>query len=269
MIPFDEPGAGYKTSAVERNGGWVINGLKHFISNGSRAGLYLIFAQTVKGASLTEGCTCFLVEPGTEGFTFGTVHDKLGERLANNAELVFQDCFVPATNVVGEPHGGYDVQTRFFAASNAYAAATVLGTATGAYERALAWTRQRVQGGKPLIEHDTVGIQLAEMRMLLDVARTYMYHAARAADHRDDGWDPTLSAYPKLFASQVAWQVTTKAMELHGGYGFMKSLGMEKILRDTAAFLHSDGANLTLMLKAANVIRAEVAEHESRPQERS
>jgi alkylation response protein AidB-like acyl-CoA dehydrogenase len=258
-MPFDEPGGGYKTSAVERDGGWVINGMKHFVSNGSRAGLYLLFAQTVKGRSVVDGSTCFLIEDGTDGFTYGTVHDKLGERLANNSELIFQDCFVPAENVIGEPHRGYDVQATFFPSSNAYAAATVLGTATGAYERALAWTQQRVQGGKPLIEHDTVAVTLAEMRMLLDVARTYVHHAAEASDHRDEGWDPMLSAYPKLFTSQIAWQVTTKAMELHGGYGYMKNLGMEKILRDTAAFLHSDGANLTLMLKAANVIRAEVA----------
>jgi alkylation response protein AidB-like acyl-CoA dehydrogenase len=258
IIPFEDPKAGYRTNAVRRGGGWVINGRKHFVSNGNRAGLYLLFAQTAKDTSLTQGSTCFLVEPGAEGFEIGTVHDKMGERLANNAELVFEDCFVPDANVVGEPDRGFEVQSQFFPASNAYAAATVLGTATAAYERALAWTRQRVQGGKPLIEHDTVGAQLAEMRMLLDVARTYTHHAAEAADHRDGGWDPTLAAFPKLFASQVAWTVTTKAMELHGGYGFMRNLGMEKLLRDAAAFLHSDGANLTLLLKAAKAIRAEV-----------
>ncbi len=257
LVPFEDPKAGFRTTAVERDGGWVINGLKHFISNGSRASLYLIFAQTVKGTSLTQGSTIFLVEPGAEGFTFGTVHDKMGERLADNAELVFQDCFVPDENVVGEPGHAFDKLYEFLPASNAYAAATVLGNATAAYERALEWTRQRVQGGKPLIEHDTVGAQLAEMRMLLDVARTYTHHAAWAADHRDGGWDPTLAAFPKLFASEVAWKVTTKAMELHGGYGFMRNLGMEKLLRDSAAFLHSDGANLSLLLKAAKLIRAE------------
>jgi alkylation response protein AidB-like acyl-CoA dehydrogenase len=259
VMPFEASDAGYRTSAVRADGGWVINGLKHFVSNGNRAELYLVFAQTKPGTSLVEGSTCFLVERGTEGFTIGSLHDKMGERLANNAQLVYRDCFVPDANVIGEPDRGYDVQTQFFPASNAYAAASVLGVATAAYERALAWTRQRVQGGKPLIEHDSVGVQLAEMRMLLDVARTYMHHAARAADHRDDGWDPTLAAFPKLFASQTAWKVTTMAMELHGGYGYMKEVGMEKLLRDAAAFLHSDGANLTLLLKAAKVIRAEAA----------
>jgi acyl-CoA dehydrogenase len=256
IIPYEDPKAPYRTTAIRADGGWVINGLKHFISNGNRASLYLLFAQTEKGRSLTEGSTCFLVERDTSGFTIGRVHDKMGERLANNAELVFRDCFVPDESVVGEVGRGFDVQATFFPASNAYAAASVLGVAERAWERALEWTQTRVQGGRPLLEHDTVATELAEMRMLLDVALSYTYHAAWAADHRDNGWNPTLSAYPKIYASRVAWQVVTSALELHGGYGYMRELGLEKLVRDAAAFLHSDGANLTLLLKAARSIRA-------------
>lgn len=257
IIPYEAPDAGYRTVATKVDGGWTINGLKHFVSNGNRASLYLLFAQTERGKSLVEGSTCFLIPRGAEGFTTGKVHDKMGERLANNAELVFRDCFVPDEDVVGEPGKGFEVQSRFFPASNAYAAASVLGVAEAAYERALAWTRQRVQGGKPLIEHDSVGAKLAEMKMLLDATRIYVYQASWAADHRESGWDPTLGAFPKVLASQVAWKVVTQAMELHGGYGFMRDLGFEKLLRDAAAFLHSDGANLTLLLKGAKFIRAE------------
>ncbi|MGI9557086.1 MAG: acyl-CoA dehydrogenase family protein, partial [Solirubrobacterales bacterium] len=260
IIPFDDPGAGYSTTAVKADGGWVVNGFKQFISNGNRASHYLLFAATQAGASVRDGTTCFLVESGTDGFTTGTVHDKFAERLANNAELIFEDCFIPDENVVGEVHGGFDVQARFFPASNTYAAATVLGAAADAYERALSWTRHRVQGGKPLIEHDSVAAQLAEMRMHVDATRAYVRHAAWAADHRDEGaWDPTLGAFPKVLASQMAWKVTTMAMELHGAYGFMKDKGtqMDKQLRDSVTFLHSDGANLSLLLKAAKAIRAE------------
>ncbi len=259
IIPFDDPAAGYRTTAVKSEGGWVINGFKQFISNGNRAAFYLLFAQTDPDKSVVEGSTCFLVEAGTDGFTTGTVHDKFAERLANNAELIFKDCFIPDENVVGELHQGFEVQKRFFPASNTYAAATVLGMATDSYERALAWTRKRVQGGKPLIEHDTVAAQLAEMRMLLDSTRAYVRHAAWVADHPEEGWNATLGAFPKVLASQVGWKVVTMAMELHGGYGFMKDQGteMDKSLRDAATFLHSDGANMSLLLKAANAIRAE------------
>jgi alkylation response protein AidB-like acyl-CoA dehydrogenase len=111
-----------------------------------------------------------------------------------------------------------------------------------------------VQGGKTLIEHDGVRAQLAEMHMLLDVARTYVRKATWMADNRDQGWDPALAALPKVFASQAAWKIVTWASEIHGGSGYMRDLGFEKLVRDTAAFLHSDGVNRTLLLKAARMI---------------
>lgn len=117
----------FLTKATKVEGGWVINGQKHFISNGNRARLYLVFAQTDPEKSLVEGSTCFLVERGTPGFRVGRVHDKMGERLANNSELFFEDCFVPDADVLGEVGGGFQVLARFFPASNAYAAASVLG----------------------------------------------------------------------------------------------------------------------------------------------
>ena len=226
--------------------------MKHFISNGNRAGLYFLFVQTEKGKGLADGCTCFLVERDTPGFSIGKVHDKMGERLANNAELVFDDCFIPDENVIGTVGDGFKVLTRFFPQSNTYAAATVLGVAVTAYERALEWAKTRNQGGKPIIEHDGIRAQLAEMRMLNDVTRTYIHRAAWAADNQDQGWDKTLGTLPKVFASQSAWKVVTWASEIHGGYGYMRDVGFEKLLRDAAAFLHSDGVNRTLLLKAAN-----------------
>jgi len=179
----------------------------------------------------------------------------MGERLANNAELIFNDCFVPEENVLGEVGQGFNVLATFFPASNAYAAASVLGVAETAYTRALEWTRTRVQGGRHLIEHDGIAVELAEMRMLLDAARAYIHTAAWAADHPEDGWNPTMGALPKVFASRVAWNVVTRALELHGGYGYMRETGIEKLVRDAAAFLHSDGANRSLLLKAARFIR--------------
>ncbi len=255
IIPYDALDAPYRTVAVRKNHGWVLTGKKHFISNGNRAGLYLIFAQTEQGRGLVHGSTCFLVERDTPGFTIGHVHDKMGERLANNAELIFRECFVPDENVLREVGRGFDVLVQFFPASNAYAAVSVLGVAEAAYERTLQWTQQRVQGGRPLIEHDLVAVELARMRMLIDAARAYIYQAAWAADHQEEGWDPTMGALPKVFASEVAWRTVTTALELHGGYGYMREFGLEKLVRDAGAFLHSDGANRSLLLKGARFIR--------------
>jgi len=251
FIPHPKP---FVTTATKTAGGWLLNGMKHFISNGNRASLYLVFVQTEKGKTLATGSTCFIVERDTPGFTIGNVHDKMGERLANNAELMFTDCFVPDANIVGKVGKGFDVLVQFFPASNAYAAASVLGVAEAAYKRALEWAKIRVQGGKKLIEHDSVAIDLTEMRMLMDIARCYIYQATWSADHRDQGWDPTLGVLPKVFASQAAWKIVTKASEIHGGYGFMREVGLEKLIRDAAAFLHSDGVNRTLLLKASKFL---------------
>ncbi|HYM92345.1 MAG TPA: acyl-CoA dehydrogenase family protein [bacterium] len=254
IIPFDPPDVQFHTTAVQRDGAWVLNGMKHFISNGNRAMLYLVFAQTDPSASLVEGSTCFLVPRATPGFSIGRVHDKMGERLVNNAELIFRDCRLADDQILGRVHQGFAILRQFFPASNAYAAASVLGVADAAYERALLWTRDRIQGGRRLIDHDTTAQDLAEMRMLIDAARAYTHAAAESAD-RPEPMDPTLGALPKVFASRVAWWVVTRTLELHGGHGYMRDAGIEKLVRDAAAFLHSDGANRSLLLKAARVIR--------------
>jgi alkylation response protein AidB-like acyl-CoA dehydrogenase len=249
FLPHPTP---FRTTARKVEGGWVVNGMKHFISNGNRASFYLLFAQTAPGKPLAAGSTCFLLERGRPGFTIGRVHDKMGERLANNAELIFQDCFIPDENVVGEPDRGFGVLGEFFPQSNAYAAATILGVAVALHHKAVEWARVRVQGGRPLIAHDGIRAQLAEMRMLIDASRAYVHRAAWLADHPSHGWDKTLGALPKAMASQCAWQIATWTMEIHGGHGYMKEFGVEKLVRDAAAFLHSDGVNRTLFLKAAN-----------------
>jgi alkylation response protein AidB-like acyl-CoA dehydrogenase len=249
FLPHPVP---FRTSARKIEGGWIVNGMKHFISNGNRASHYLLFAQTEPGRPLAEGSTCFLLERERPGFSIGRVHDKMGERLANNAELVFQDCFIPDENVVGKVGNGFGVLAEFFPQSNAYAGASVLGVAVALHRKAIDWARLRVQGGKPLIEHDGIRAQLAEMRMLIDASRCYIHRACWLADHPEQGWDKTLGALPKAMASQAAWKIATWCMEIHGGHGYMKEFGVEKLVRDAAAFLHSDGVNRTLFLKAAN-----------------
>lgn len=249
FLPYPAP---FRTNAQKTAGGWVVNGMKHFISNGNRASYYLVFVQTEKAKPMAEGATCFLLERDRPGFAIGRIHDKMGERLANNAELIFQDCFIPDENVVGKVGKGFNVLAEFFPQSNAYAASSVLGVAGALHQKAIDWARIRVQGGKPLIEHDGIRAQLAEMRMLIDASRSYTHRACWLADHPEQGWDKTLGALPKAMASQAAWKIATWCMEIHGGHGYMKEFGVEKLVRDAAAFLHSDGVNRTLFLKAAN-----------------
>ena len=253
FLPYPTP---FRTGGVKADGGWIVNGMKHFISNGNRASYYLLFVQTEKGKPLAEGSTCFLVERDRPGFTIGRVHDKMGERLANNSELIFQDCFIPDENVVGKVGAGFNVLAEFFPQSNAYAAATITGVASALYEKAVDWAQIRVQGGKPLIQHDGIRAQLAEMRMLIDASRSYIHRACWLADHQAQGWDKTLGALPKVMASQAAWKIAQWCLEIHGGHGYMKEFGVEKLVRDAAAFLHSDGVNRTLLLKAANFMFA-------------
>jgi len=263
-IGMTEPGNGsdkmtshpvpYRTSAVKTQGGWIVNGMKHFISNGNRASYYLLGVQTDKAKTMADGSTVFLVERDRPGFTIGRVHDKMGERLANNAELIFQDCFIPDENVVGLVDKGAKERAEFMAASNAYAGASVLGVAVALHDKAIEWAKLRVQGGKLLVEHDGIRAQLAEMRMLIDASRSYIHRACWLADHKEQGWDRTLSILPKAMASQAAWKIATWCLEIHGGYGYMKETGVEKLVRDAAAFLHSDGVNRTLFLSAANAM---------------
>ena len=263
-IGMTEPGNGsdkhtnqpvpFRTSAERASGGWLVNGVKHFISNGNRASHYLVMVQTDRQKTMANGSSCFLVERGQPGFTIGRIHDKMGERLANNAELIFQDCLIPDRDVVGEVNRGSDVFAQFSPQSNAYAGATVLGVAVALHRKATEWAQLRVQGGKRLIEHDGIRAQLAEMRMLIDASRAYIHRACWLADHPGAGWDRTLGALPKAMAAQSAWKIATWTMEIHGGHGYMKETGVEKLVRDAAAFLHSDGVNRTLFLKAANTM---------------
>jgi alkylation response protein AidB-like acyl-CoA dehydrogenase len=147
---------------------------------------------------------------------------------------------------------GFKTLGQFFPSSNSYAAASILGVAVACYEKALDWAQTRIQGGKPLIEHDGIRAQVAEMKMLIDASRSYIHRAAWLADHQEEGWDKTLGALPKVMASQAAWKIATWTLEIHGGHGYMKESGVPKLVRDAAAFLHSGGVNRTLLLRSAN-----------------
>ena len=181
LIPY--PGA-FTTRARKVDGGWIANGMKHFISNSNRARFFLVLMQTDTSKTFADGASCFLLERGHPGFTVGRVHDKMGERLANNSALIFTDCFIPNANLVGEANQGLKTLGAFMPSSNAYAGASILGVAVSCYEKSLHWAQTRVQGGRKLIEHDSIRAQLAEMKMLIDASRAYIHRAAGLSEHR-------------------------------------------------------------------------------------
>ncbi|MEW6477079.1 MAG: acyl-CoA dehydrogenase family protein [Actinomycetota bacterium] len=258
VLPYAGVDGGMQMRAERVDGGWVLNGQKCYISNANRADTLIAFARTQRELPVRSGVTMFIVPADSPQVRYGVVHDKLGERLANNAEIFYENVFVPDQDRLGQENEGLADVARLLRGSNAYAAACTLGVARTAFGRALQYTAQRVQGGRPVIDHDDIGVQFAEMYSQLESARTYVFRAAWAADHAKL-FDPKMAAMPKLLASQVAFDVTRASLEMFGGSGVMRETGMEKLLRDATIFLHSDGTNTVMRKKIAADLRTRVA----------
>jgi len=218
-----------ETRAVVADGGYRLTGRKLWISNAREAGLFLVFA-TLDRAAGYRGVTAFAVEAGTPGFTLGRKEDKLGIRASSTCELVFDDCFVPAGNLVGEPGKGYKIAIETLNEGRIGIGAQMLGLAAGAWGHALAYTRERQQFGKPIAEFQAVQFALARMATEIEATRLLVYNAARL---RDAG-QPFVreAAMAKLFASRTAESVASQCVELFGGMGFVRDAPMEKLYRD-------------------------------------
>ena len=248
ILPYGKS-RGPAFSAGKNKNGWILNGAKHFIGNGGAASLYVVFARTKKGADFRTGITAFLVPKNAAGFNIGGIHNKLGNRLVLNSELVFENCLLPLDSHLGEVNRGYEVLTNFFPLSSAYSGIRAVGLGRRIYEESVRWAKDRVQGGQPIIKHQAVGIMLSEMKMLIDAARAYAWQAAWISENREYA-DQTYIPLSNVFASRMAMRVAELALEVHGGYGTMKGCVIEKLFRDAAMCLHADGANNTLLLKA-------------------
>ncbi|MEE9277679.1 MAG: acyl-CoA dehydrogenase family protein [Dehalococcoidia bacterium] len=256
IIPIERNDSTLQARAELRDGQWVLNGTKHFISNAGLSKLYLIFAVTDPEKDVYERVSSFLVPADAPGFSIGRTENKMGQRLVWNSTINLDDCTIPAENLVGARGGGLPEVARFLAeeGSNIQAGATVLGTARAAYEAAVAHAQDRFIGGKTMIHHQLVHHRLARMKMRLDAARSYIYRAAANAESQDEETDWSMAPMAKVFAAEVAFDVAKESMDLFGGFGYMKDLPMEKYLRDAASFSHSDGVNDVLMLRAARLL---------------
>src|ERR1700733_7074002 len=215
--------------AVKRGDDYVLNGQKLWITNAKEAGLFIVFA-TIDPAAGYKRITACLVEKGAPGFTLGKKEDKLGIRASSTCELIFNDCVVPASQVLGEPRKGYKMAIETLNEGRIGIGSQMLGLAQGAWSHAAKWAKERKQFGKVLVEFQAMQFQLAEMATEIEAARLMIYNAARLKDAKLDFLKE--AAMFKYFTSQVAERVASLAVEVYGGSGFVKDYPVEKLYRD-------------------------------------
>ena len=229
-----EPEAGsgakfLKSRAVPQSGGWVLNGEKIFITQGSVAGIYVVMAATEPGCG-ADGISAFIVERGRSGLAVGRVENKLGVRASDTAQLRFENVRVPAENLLGELNSGYRDALAVLDGGRIGIGALAVGIARAALEQSLHYAKQRRQSGQALVEFEAIQWKLADMATEIDGARLLVY---RAAELKQKGLPfKRMASQAKLFSSEVAARATTQAIQIHGGAGYMKDLPVERYFRD-------------------------------------
>jgi len=263
-----EPGAGtdaqgQQTKAVLDGDEWVLNGSKCFITNGKEADVYVIFAVTGKiekkpGRFIKE-ISAFIVEKGTPGFTFGTKENKMGICASSTYELIFQDCRIPKENILGKQGAGFKIAMHTLDGGRIGIAAQALGIAAGALETTINYVKERKQFGRSIADFQNTQFQLADMATKVEAARLLVYKAAKKKDEFQAGAKVSYSleaAQAKLYAAEVAMEVTTKAVQLHGGYGYIKEYGVERMMRDAKITeIYEGTSEVQRMVISANLLK--------------
>lgn len=238
---------GLETTAKKEGDFYVLNGTKHFITNGEVADIYTVVAMTDKNKG-SRGASTFIVEKGTPGFSFGKKEDKMGIRASATSELIFTDCKIPKENLLGREGFGFIIAMRTFDKSRPGVAAQALGIAQGALDLTVDYAHQRIQFGKPISSFQGIQFMLADMATEIEAARALIYAAARTIDAGEKNI-AKLSAMTKLFASDVAMKVTIDCVQIFGGYGYMRDYPIEKFMRD---------AKITQIYEGTNQIQREI-----------
>ena len=229
-----EPGAGtdaagQQTTAVLDGDNYILNGSKIFITNGGVADTFIVFAMTDKSQG-TRGISAFIVEKDFPGFSIGKKEDKLGIRASSTTELIFENCIVPKENLIGKEGKGFGIAMKTLDGGRIGIAAQALGIAEGAYEEAVKYMKERKQFGRPLSAFQGLQWMIAEMETKIEAAKLLVYKAAWLKQNKLPY--SVDAAKAKLFAAEVAMDVTTKAVQLHGGYGYTKEYPVERMMRD-------------------------------------
>jgi alkylation response protein AidB-like acyl-CoA dehydrogenase len=235
--------AAMRTEARRDGDEYLLNGSKRFITNAGVAGLYTVFAKTDPGAG-HRGISCFVVEADAPGFEVGRIEPKMGIKGSTTGEVFFTDCRIPAANMIGEEGEGFRIAMRVLDRSRPGIGAQALGIAQGATDYALEYARGRETMGKPIAEHQLVAAMLADMETRCEAARGLLYKVGLMIDEGLDGSELTkTSAMAKLFCSDVAMEVTTDAVQILGGYGYMKEYPVERMMRDAKITQIYEGTN--------------------------
>ncbi len=245
---------GIETTAEKDGDFYILNGTKQWITNGSEADIYTVFAMTNK-AKGARGASCFIVEKGTPGFTFGKKENKMGIRASATTELIFENVRVPKENMVGREGTGFMVAMKTFDKSRPMVGAQAVGIAQGAYEEAARYSKQRHQFGKPISSFQAIQFMLADMATQIEAARALVYATSRMIDSGVKKYSKE-SAMCKTFASDVAMKVTVDAVQVLGGYGYMKEYPVEKMMRDAKITQIYEGTNqIQRSIIASNLLK--------------
>jgi len=232
-----------RTTATRKGDGYVLNGTKQWITNGGEAEIYSVIAMTDRSKG-PRGASALIVEKGTPGFDFGKKEKKMGIRSSATRELVFQDCFVPKENLIGKEGMGFIVTMRTFDRTRPGVGAQGVGLAQGALDEALRYAREREQFEKKIISFQAVQHILADMATLVEAARALVYSVARYIDQSENPKEISkVSGMAKVFASDVAMKVATDAVQVFGGYGYMRDYPVEKMMRDAKILQIYEGTN--------------------------
>jgi butyryl-CoA dehydrogenase len=232
---------GTQTTAVKKGNKYVLNGTKQWITNGGEADTYTVVAMTDKSRG-ARGASMFIVEKGTKGFSFGKKEDKMGIRASATRELIFEDCEIPEENLLSKEGMGFIVAMKVLDYSRPGIAAQGVGLAQGALDEAASYAKQRVQFGKPIIANQAIQHMLANMAMETEAARALLYSTCRFMDTLPKSFSKE-SAMVKCYATDVSMRVTTDAVQILGGYGFMKEYPVEKMMRDAKILQIYEGTN--------------------------
>jgi len=232
-----------RTIATRKGEGYVLNGTKQWITNGGEAETYSVIAMTDRSKG-PRGASALIVEKGTAGFNFGKKEKKMGIRSSATRELVFQDCFVPKENLIGKEGMGFIITMRTFDRTRPGVGAQGVGLAQGALDEAVRYAREREQFDKKIISFQAVQHMLADMATLVEAARALVYSVARYVDQSENPKEISkVSGMAKVFASDVAMKVTTDAVQVFGGYGYMRDYPVEKMMRDAKILQIYEGTN--------------------------
>ena len=262
-----EPGAGtdaqgQQTKAVLDGDEWVLNGSKIFITNGKEADVYVIFAITgmvEKRGRMTKEISAFIVEKGTPGFSFGTKEKKMGIRGSSTYELIFTDCRIPKENMLGAQGKGFGIAMHTLDGGRIGIAAQALGLGEGALERTIAYVKERKQFGRAIGQFQNTQFQLADMATKAQAAQFMVYKAACTKDQYTKDHKTSYNveaAMAKLYAAEMAMEVTTKAVQLHGGYGYTREYEVERMMRDAKITeIYEGTSEVQRMVISANLLK--------------